>query len=67
MNSSFFPVLSDFVAFQATESVEQIADLCKSADEDLRGVAKETVLSFGNNLIDNRSSPELFLKVFDVS
>ncbi|XP_043977707.1 RIPOR family member 3 [Gambusia affinis] len=32
---------------RATESVEQIADLCRSADEDLRGVAKETVLSFG--------------------
>ncbi|XP_014864191.1 PREDICTED: protein FAM65C isoform X1 [Poecilia mexicana] len=32
---------------RATESVERIADLCRSADEDLRGVAKETVLSFG--------------------
>uniref|UniRef100_A0A3B5KR23 FAM65 N-terminal domain-containing protein n=1 Tax=Xiphophorus couchianus TaxID=32473 RepID=A0A3B5KR23_9TELE len=32
---------------RATESVEQITDLCRSADEDLRGVAKETVLSFG--------------------
>ncbi|XP_017160072.1 RIPOR family member 3 isoform X1 [Poecilia reticulata] len=32
---------------RATESVERIVDLCRSADEDLRGVAKETVLSFG--------------------
>lgn len=68
-NKQFFfsQFLTDFVAFQATESVEQITDLCRSADEDLRGVAKETVLSFGNDLIDNRSSPKLSLKVFDVS
>lgn len=32
---------------RATESVDHIADLCRSADEDLRSAAKETVLSFG--------------------
>ncbi|KAM6927302.1 RIPOR family member 3 [Xenentodon cancila] len=32
---------------RATESVEHIADLWRSADEDLRCAAKETVLSFG--------------------
>ncbi|XP_029287545.1 RIPOR family member 3 isoform X2 [Cottoperca gobio] len=32
---------------RATESVEHIADLWRSADEDLRSAAKETVLSFG--------------------
>ena len=35
---------------QATESVDYIADLWRSADEDLRSAAKETVLSFGTNL-----------------
>ncbi|XP_034064619.1 LOW QUALITY PROTEIN: RIPOR family member 3 [Gymnodraco acuticeps] len=32
---------------RATESVDYIADLWKSTDEDLRSAAKETVLSFG--------------------
>ncbi|KAM9408463.1 RIPOR family member 3 isoform 2-T4 [Pholidichthys leucotaenia] len=32
---------------RATESVDYIADLWRSADEDLRGAARETVLSFG--------------------
>ncbi|XP_075316315.1 RIPOR family member 3 isoform X2 [Odontesthes bonariensis] len=32
---------------RATESVDHIADLWRSADEDLRSAAKETVLSFG--------------------
>ncbi|XP_054473540.1 RIPOR family member 3 [Anoplopoma fimbria] len=32
---------------RATESVDHIADLWRSADEDLRGAARETVLSFG--------------------
>lgn len=36
---------------QATESVDYIADLWKSTDEDLRSAAKETVLSFGTNII----------------
>jgi len=30
--------------------VDYIADLWRSADEDLRSAAKETVLSFGTNL-----------------
>ncbi|KAM3622068.1 uncharacterized protein V6R79_020025 [Siganus canaliculatus] len=32
---------------RATESVDHIADLWRSEDEDLRGAARETVLSFG--------------------
>uniref|UniRef100_A0A8C4HMY8 RIPOR family member 3 n=1 Tax=Dicentrarchus labrax TaxID=13489 RepID=A0A8C4HMY8_DICLA len=32
---------------RATESVDHIADLWRSADEDLRSAARETVLSFG--------------------
>ncbi|XP_055763841.1 RIPOR family member 3 isoform X3 [Salvelinus fontinalis] len=32
---------------KATESVEQVAELWRSADEDLRSAARETVLSFG--------------------
>uniref|UniRef100_A0A667Y3L9 RIPOR family member 3 n=1 Tax=Myripristis murdjan TaxID=586833 RepID=A0A667Y3L9_9TELE len=32
---------------RATESVDQIAELWRSADEDLRSAARETVLSFG--------------------
>ncbi|KAF7664248.1 hypothetical protein LDENG_00182530 [Lucifuga dentata] len=32
---------------RATESVDQIADLWRSMDEDLRSAARETVLSFG--------------------
>ncbi|XP_029942844.1 RIPOR family member 3-like, partial [Salarias fasciatus] len=32
---------------KAVESVDHIADLWRSADEDLRGSARETVLSFG--------------------
>ncbi|XP_036427479.1 RIPOR family member 3 [Colossoma macropomum] len=32
---------------KATESVEQVAELWRSADEDLRNAARETVLSFG--------------------
>ncbi|XP_026162551.1 RIPOR family member 3 isoform X2 [Mastacembelus armatus] len=32
---------------RATESVDHIADLYRSADEDLRSAARETVLSFG--------------------
>ncbi|XP_029632331.1 RIPOR family member 3 isoform X4 [Salmo trutta] len=32
---------------KATESVEQVAELWRSADEDLRSTARETVLSFG--------------------
>ncbi|MEQ2287578.1 hypothetical protein AMECASPLE_014040 [Ameca splendens] len=32
---------------RATESVDHIADLWRSMDEDLRSVAKETILSFG--------------------
>ncbi|XP_028261692.1 RIPOR family member 3 isoform X2 [Parambassis ranga] len=32
---------------RATESVDHIADLWRSKDEDLRGAARETVLSFG--------------------
>ena len=35
--------------FQATESVDHVADLWRSADEDLRSAARETVLSFGTN------------------
>lgn len=35
---------------QATESVDHIADLWRSADEDLRSAARETVLSFGTNM-----------------
>ncbi|XP_071329124.1 RIPOR family member 3 isoform X2 [Trachinotus anak] len=34
-------------SLQATESVDHIADLWRSDDEDLRGAARETVLSFG--------------------
>ncbi len=36
--------------YQATESVDLIADLWRSADEDLRSAARETVLSFGTNI-----------------
>lgn len=36
--------------WQATESVDHIADLWRSADEDLRSAARETVLSFGTNM-----------------
>lgn len=36
--------------YQATESVDLIADLWRSSDEDLRNAAKETVLSFGTNM-----------------
>ncbi|XP_076125056.1 RIPOR family member 3 isoform X1 [Alosa pseudoharengus] len=32
---------------KATESAEQVAELCRLTDEDLRNAAKETVLSFG--------------------
>lgn len=32
---------------QATESVEQVADLWQSVDEELRNAVRETVLSFG--------------------
>ncbi|KAM4740352.1 RIPOR family member 3 isoform 2-T3 [Anableps anableps] len=32
---------------RATESVDHIADLWRSVDEDLRGAARETILSFG--------------------
>ncbi|KAJ7998793.1 hypothetical protein DPEC_G00208610 [Dallia pectoralis] len=35
------------MCLQATESVEQVAELWRSADEDLRSAVKETVLSFG--------------------
>nr|XP_023651175.1 RIPOR family member 3 isoform X2 [Paramormyrops kingsleyae]XP_023651176.1 RIPOR family member 3 isoform X2 [Paramormyrops kingsleyae] len=34
-------------SLSATESVEQVADLWQSADEELRNAARETVLSFG--------------------
>ncbi|KAM4583489.1 RIPOR family member 3 [Fundulus diaphanus] len=34
-------------ALRATESVDHIADLWRSMDEDLRSAAKETILSFG--------------------
>lgn len=41
-----------FVFFcQATESVDHIADLWRSTDEDLRSAARETVLSFGTSVI----------------
>uniref|UniRef100_A0A3Q1GDZ2 RIPOR family member 3 n=1 Tax=Acanthochromis polyacanthus TaxID=80966 RepID=A0A3Q1GDZ2_9TELE len=35
---------------RATESVDHIADLWRSADEDLRSAARETVISFGTNM-----------------
>ncbi|XP_019899989.2 RIPOR family member 3 isoform X3 [Esox lucius] len=37
------------MCLKATESVEQVAELWRSTDEDLRSAAKETVLSFGKN------------------
>lgn len=38
---------------KASESAEQVAELWLSTDEDLRNAARETVLSFGNWILNH--------------